>query len=296
MDQQPAIDQDEDYIRACLQDVQSLMENTLAQTALRFLIADHKELFGNGKMLRSRLAFRVGPASGTAYNTLLHAAAAVELIHMASLLHDDVIDGGHLRRGAPAFWVERGAPGAILLGDLFLFRAVELICHVEDNRLTHPLVSFTGEVCQAESEQELIFRGQTIDWDNCVDIARRKTGSLFAFVAYACGERDEDLCNALKEAGYAVGTAYQLADDVMDALGNPEESDKTLGTDEARDKNTAMSFIEAAHVDPVQRIEALCKFSVDTLADWPEVQQAWRIYLDCDLRPSVQRFLQALTK
>lgn len=296
MDAQQTMVQDEEHIRKCLKDVQSLMEHTLSTTALRFLISDHSELFGNGKMLRSRLAFRVGPSTGTAYDTLLHAAAAVELIHTASLLHDDVIDGGHLRRGAPSFWVERGVPGAILLGDLFLFRAVELICHVENNRLAHPLVSFTGEVCQAESEQELIFRGQRIDWNNCEDIARRKTGSLFAFVAYTCGGENEPLREALKEAGYAVGTAYQLADDVMDALGNPEESDKTLGTDEAREKNTAMSFIAEARIDPVQRIDALCKTSISSLADWPDVQRAWAIYLDRDLRPGLQRFLQSLPK
>lgn len=273
--------------------VRSLMMQCLLSTPLREVATECRAILGNGKMLRARLGLRIGPAAGTPQDTIEHAAAAVEMIHAASLLHDDVIDGGTLRRGAPSFWKQRGVSGAILLGDLLLFRAVDIVCRVENSRLAHPLVLFTGDVCQAESEQELIYRGHPAQWSTCVKIARHKTGALFAFAAFSCGGKDLVLSDALKEAGYDVGTAYQLADDILDAMGNPEHSDKTLGTDSARNKNTAVTFLDS-NVDPVAFIEDLCRSSRERLSAWPAIQAAWDLYLERDLYPSLKKNIELM--
>jgi len=284
----------DDWMQGRLAEVHQVMAARFASSSLKSLVSETKGLLAQGKMLRSRLAFRVGPSAGAQHKTLVHAAAAVEMIHTASLLHDDVIDGGFLRRGAPAFWVERGVSGAILLGDMMLFGAMDIVCQVEDSRLAHPFVKFIGEVCEAESEQELIYRGQTAQWEDCVRIARHKTGALFAFVAYASAGSDLELRAALTEAGYLAGTAYQLADDILDAKGSQEASDKTLGTDEARRKNTAMTFLDDAQSDPAASIQALCQTSLSLLKDWPPVYGAWEQYLELDLNPSLQKYLQLL--
>lgn len=275
-----------------LDEVRKLMAGSLAETPLHSALADCKNLFGTGKMLRSRLALRVGPAANVPYSTVLRAAAAVELIHAASLLHDDVIDGGFLRRGAPAFWVDRGIPAAILLGDLLLFKALELVSPVENGRLLPVIIKLTGEVCEAESEQELITRGKLADWDTCVKTARRKTGALFAFAAHACGGDDAALSAALQEAGYQVGTAYQLADDILDANGDTESAGKTLGRDEAREKTTAARVKLPKNVNPVQTINDLLDSARSGLAPWPQVQQAWDTYVRKDLRPSLDSILE----
>jgi len=275
-----------------LDEVRKLMAGCLAETPLHSALADCKNLFGTGKMLRARLTLRVGPASGADYSSLLRAAAAVELIHAASLLHDDVIDGGFLRRGAPSFWVEKGIPAAILLGDLLLFKALELVSPVENGRLLPVIIKLTGEVCEAESEQELVTRGKTAEWSDCVSIARRKTGGLFAFAAHAAGGRDEDLCAALQESGYLAGTAYQLADDMLDASGDAETAGKTLGRDEARDKTTAVRVRLPADVDPVQTIQELLNTARAALAPWPDIASAWDLYTTRDLRPALSRCLR----
>lgn len=280
----PGIDQ-------CLQDVRTLMAETLARTVLHKLAADPSSLVGNGKMLRSRLIFHVGPAAKVDHPTLVHAAAAVEMVHAASLLHDDVIDGGYLRRGAPTFWVERGISGAILVGDMMLFKAVELMCMVEDGRLTPLLVRLTGEVCDAESEQELLLRGKAPNWENCVSIARRKTGALFAFAAGACGGNDAALTATLVESGYAVGTAYQLADDILDATGSEEDSGKSLGSDEARGKTTAARLDSVQAGEAVAYVDLLCQQAENALAPWPPVQQAWRAFMNADMRPALKKNL-----
>jgi geranylgeranyl pyrophosphate synthase len=278
-------------IEVALEDVRGLMAKALADTVLRRLFDDTRLLLSNGKMLRSRLALRVGPAARTPYATLVHASAAVELIHAASLLHDDVIDGGFLRRNLPTFWTEKGVPGAILVGDLMLFKALDLLGEVENGRLVHVLVKMTGEICDAESEQELVLRGETAIWENCVRIARRKTGALFAFAAYACGGTDSVLSATLQEAGYAVGTAYQLADDILDVSGDEAAAGKTLGTDQARDKTTAASAVVSSSVDAAGYIESLCAQAEASLDAWPNAKHAWRVFMAQDLRPALSRSL-----
>ena len=283
-----------DKIDQCLDEVRQLMAESLADTVLHRLSLDCKSLLGNGKMLRSRLAFRVGPAAGVSHRTLLYSSAAVEMIHGASLLHDDVIDGGYLRRSAPTFWVERGVPGAILVGDLLLFKALDLMGQVEDGRLVHTLVRMTGEVCDAESEQELVLRGKPGDWDSCVRIARRKTGALFAFSAHACGGTDPVLAEAMTEAGYAVGTAYQLADDILDVKGTEAESGKTLGTDKGRAKTTAATVHLPEGVDATSYIDRLCEHADRALARWPEVRTAWQEFMTLDIRPALAKHLSPI--
>ncbi len=275
-----------------LASVRRLMADALGETVLRRLMPDCQALLGTGKMLRSRLVMRVGTAAGVAPSTLHHAAAAVELIHAASLLHDDVIDGGILRRNLPSFWSEKGVPGAILVGDLMLFKALDVCGRVEDGRLVHQLVRMTGEVCDAESEQELVLRGQTAFWEHSVRIARRKTGALFAFAAAVCGGNDSVLCTTLQDAGYAVGTAYQLADDILDANGDESESGKTLGTDVARSKTTAATAWDGP-TDAATYVDMLCRQAAEALLPWPAVHAAWCVYVEQDLRPALARLLAA---
>jgi geranylgeranyl pyrophosphate synthase len=278
-----------------LDETREAMRAGLKRTPLAAVVRDAGSLLAQGKMLRSRLTYRLGTVSGVPREHLVRIAGAVEMIHAASLLHDDVIDGGYLRRGAPAFWVERGIPGAILLGDLMLFKALELTSSVNGGHLTHRLIELTGLVCEAESEQELVLRGAAPTWDACLGIARRKTGSLFAFAAYAGGGRDHDLCCALEEAGFALGTAYQVADDLLDAGGSEEDSGKTLGTDTVRAKVTA------ARLDPAQAhlpglfVEQTCRQAVELLSAWPASQQALIAFLKEDIGPLLERHLGCIS-
>jgi len=284
--------QKNDPVDKYLEDVRNLMADSLSDTVLRHLTSDCKTLVSSGKMLRSRLAFRVGPASEIPHRTLVYAAAAVEMIHAASLLHDDVIDGGYLRRGSPTFWVERGVSGAILVGDLMLFKALDIVSEVEAGHLTRKLIKLTGEVCDAESEQELVLRNTQPDWENCVKIARRKTGALFAFSAYACGGDDLELSNALCESGYIIGTAYQLADDILDARGSSEQSGKSHGSDQARHKTTAVTSNTENKRDPVEYVEDLCRQAEMNLTRWPAVLKAWREFMTRDMQPALYQNLQ----
>ena len=269
--------------------VKERMVRTLEETTLKRLVKDSSALVGiGGKMLRSRLAYRVGTATGVDPRLLVFGSSAVEMIHTASLLHDDVIDGGVLRRGMPTFWVEKGSAGAILLGDLLLFKAIDLICQVAGGRYTHDLVKLTGEVCEAESEQELLLDGSDSRLEICQSIARRKTGALFAFAAMLGGNGDTNREASLKEAGYILGTVYQLADDILDTRGEEAGSGKTLGTDAAR------GIVSAANLDESRlrnHLDTLMQEALDCLDGDPEAQRGISAYLNEDLRPALARLL-----
>jgi len=274
-----------------LDDVRELILATLRETTLRDVVKEARSLTSlGGKLLRSRLVWRVGGRSGVDRKLLLHGAAAVEMIHTASILHDDVIDGGLLRRGMPTFWVEKGSAGAILLGDLLLFKAIDLVCRVADGRYTHELVKLTGEVCEAESEQELMLQGTESRLEICHSIARRKTGALFAFAAQLAGDGHPLRREALKEAGYLLGTAYQLADDLLDTRAVDGEAGKTLGTDARRD------IVSAARLDDVDLIAYLRQLTlqaVQVLNGDTVAVEGVREYLREDLEPALRKLVGA---
>lgn len=171
---------------------------------------------------------------------MIRAGAAVEMLHAASLLHDDIVDGGTRRRGAPALWVSEGARAAVILGDLLMSLAVECIQETLPDRIPLLVATFR-EMCEAEVEQEFSLLGDDASWARCLSIARRKTGSLFGFAVACAGGDDARLTDALRHTGYALGTAYQLADDFLDTAPDPAAADKTLGTDQLGGKLTAAS-------------------------------------------------------
>ena len=279
-------------IDADLQQVRDCMQEGLSGTSLREFTHMFGSIIGGGKMLRSRLTLSVGMASGSPREQLVRAGAVVEMLHAASLLHDDIVDGGTRRRGEPALWVSEGTRAAVLLGDLMVSLAAE---GVQEALPTHLpiLIATLREMCDSEAEQEF---GKADDdapasWEHCVSIARRKTGSLFGFAAACAGGSSAARVAALRRAGYALGTAYQLADDLLDARRDLLATDKTLGTDAATGKLTAATVSPSCGHDPVAHIAVLLQESEVELAAWPAVQQAWRGYVQDVVAPLVAQIV-----
>ncbi|MEI6564186.1 MAG: polyprenyl synthetase family protein [bacterium] len=271
--------------------VRDMMMDSLRTTSLAPMIDEVNSVVGGGKMLRARLTLTVGAATGAKHDDLLRAAAAVEMVHAASLLHDDVIDGGMLRRGAPTFWQKKSVSGAILLGDLMVCKAVQMLDEIENRRLGGMLVRLAAEMCDAEVEQELITRGAPGDWEKSLSMIRRKTGSLFAFSAASADGSDGIRADALLEAGYQIGTAFQLADDLMDACGESVRDGKDLGKDASRGKLTSVSASDNADIRIPKCLNELYTNSSKLLSPWPQVQEAWNQYLKNVMDPVIKRFV-----
>ena len=282
-----------------VQDVTGVIKEVLERTPLRPLLDQVSGSLYGGKMLRSRLALRVGAAAGVPLDRLVHGAAAIEMLHAASLLHDDVVDGASLRRGSPAFWVSRGTSGSVLVGDLMVCSAFSLIMGTESRDLTSEFIDRAREMCEAEVEQELL-RRETPDWATSVKLARTKTGSLFAFVGFLAGSNSPELAAATRECGYIAGTAYQLADDIFDSYGDASSSDKSLGLDALKPKTTAVSGWKHDRAgspdDPVAYIQDLLQKPETLLAGAPAVLTAWRDYQRLDMGPAIQKFVKAFKR
>lgn len=272
-----------------LQAVRSLIRETLYASSMKSLIGRCAAEVCGGKMLRARLILTVGPAAGLAVENRRVAAACVEMLHSASLLHDDVVDGGLERRGLPAFWVAEGTKLAVLLGDLLVSAAFGQIQGILPDAIPL-LVQTLQEMCNAEIDQEFLTDRQQGDWETCVSIARRKTGSLFGFAARCAAGTDDKLGDALRRAGTALGTAYQLADDLLDEREDATDAGKTLGSDRRDNKLTASVFQFPGQPDPAAHIQTLLQDAEAELNDWPAVQAAWQRYAADAIRPVILSF------
>jgi geranylgeranyl pyrophosphate synthase len=241
--------------------------------------------FEPGKMLRSRLGAALADALPTpSRDTAVACCAATELIHTATLFHDDVIDGASMRRAQPALWRDIGATGAILVGDLFFSCALELVIATGDLKRTASFVAKVREVCATETVHEIVFSGQDADAAVCRRIARGKTGPLFAFAAECCGVGPE-MGAALAEAGYCVGTAYQIADDLLDEIGDEAVIGKTLGTDRKRRKYTLAQDGRFSEAAIRSEISDLCEQAVEHVRPWPAQERALMAYIEAEMAP-----------
>lgn len=247
----------------------------------------------SGKMLRTRLAGRLasGLCADGDVESLVPLCAAIEIVHTASLCHDDVIDNALIRRAQPTLWRSTCTSGAILIGDLFLCEGLDLVIQVGNARHLSSFVKKVRQVIEAEAKQELIYRGQPLDREACLWLARYKTGPLFAFAASVCAGDDEALSKSLAEAGYHIGTAYQLADDLLDLVGAEDVAGKTLGTDRQRHLITLARTGEPGERLTQETVQRLCGSAVAELAGHPQAQNALREFLACDLQPVLQDHL-----
>ncbi|MFC1691900.1 polyprenyl synthetase family protein [Candidatus Latescibacterota bacterium] len=243
-----------------------------------------------GKMLRTRLADRLASYDKISVNseTLVRACAAVELVHTASLLHDDVIDNGQIRRGVQTFWKATNPSQAVLTGDLLLCEAMDMIQKTQKGRYTEIFITKVREVCQAEIEQELVLRRRQLDETTCMRLSRGKTGPLFAFVGLVCGGDNSALSAALEESGYLIGTAYQLADDLIDIIGDEQRYGKTLGSDLRRGKFTLPQSMETPQRINKKIVE-LCISALDCLNEWPRNRKGLKEFIKSDLQWSFDR-------
>ena len=239
---------------------------------------DIKEV--TGKMLRTRLAQALaGEDWEKRLPSLSQACASLELIHTASLFHDDVVDGASLRRGKPALWRIFTPSSAVLLGDLLFCEALSVLLETGNSRIYRLFNAKVKEVCKFEARQEIFHRGSICNQETCVNIARGKTGPLFAFAAMMCSGDNRELELALEEAGYRIGCAYQIADDILDEESSEATAGKTVGTDRLRRKFTlAQGNVAQARAVLTRVLES----ATYPLAPWPEYEQRLSLYVADD--------------
>jgi geranylgeranyl pyrophosphate synthase len=199
-------------------------------------------LEAGGKRLRPMLVLLCAGEEGG--EAAVRGATAIELIHMATLVHDDVLDAAPLRRGRPTVAATSGRERATAAGDLLFSRAFALLAAAGDARSIELLSAASVALARGELAQRHDAYDTSIGEDRYLERCRLKTAALFE-CACRLG-RDEE---ALGSFGAAIGLAFQLLDDVLDVSGPPERTGKARGTD-LLDGTVTLPLILAAERDP----------------------------------------------
>ncbi len=212
-------------------------------------------LAAGGKRLRPVLVFlcggQGGPAGAQDDERLVAAGAAVELLHMATLVHDDVLDAAELRRGRPTVFAKAGRPAATATGDLLFSRAFAGLAATGSEDAVRALSTASSALARGELMQRADAWDENVTPERYLERCRLKTASLFEAscrLGALFGGRP-DLAAALGSFGEQVGLAFQMLDDVLDVSGPPERTGKPRGAD-LLDGTVTLPLILARGADP----------------------------------------------
>lgn len=195
----------------------------------------------SGKRLRPAMAVLAGGLTGGVSEEHRRLAVTVELIHAATLVHDDILDHADVRRGQPTPNARWGNSVAVLLGDCLFAHSLRLAASFDDIRICRRIAQAASEVCTGEivqTQRRFDFGLSVPDYYRIIGM---KTGALFAIAAElgaALNGASADVCEAMNAFGMQIGTAYQVYDDCIDLAGDERRIGKTLGSDLRRGKLT----------------------------------------------------------
>jgi octaprenyl-diphosphate synthase len=226
-----------------------------------------------GKRLRPVLILLTCGALGYTGSQRYNLAAVVEFIHTATLLHDDVVDESTLRRGRPTANENFGNPASVLVGDFLYSRAFQMMVDANSMRVMQTLADATNVIAEGEVLQLMNMHDASLDEEGYLRVIRSKTAKLFEASArlgpILAGSLPE-IETACAHYGQALGTAFQVIDDVLDYDGNSAEMGKNLGDDLREGKATLPLILAMQRGNPEQSRtvrEAIETGNVDRLND-----------------------------
>jgi geranylgeranyl pyrophosphate synthase len=241
---------------------------------------------GGGKRLRPTLALLSAHLCEADINRAIYAAAAAEMLHTATLVHDDLIDGSLIRRGVETINANWTPAATILTGDYIFARAADLVAQTNSIRLTKRFAETLMVICNGEIRQ--MFNGRP-DKAALGEYERRiyaKTASLIALSAESgaiLAQAETDTADALRTYGERIGMAFQIVDDVLDFVADEETLGKPVGSDLRHGLATlpVLLFLEGKPDHPAMRrvlagnrSEDLIREAVQAVIESPAIEQA----------------------
>lgn len=258
-----------DSVRAQLEEV----EAQIAQQAAAFDPAIEGyvayAIGGRGKRLRPLLALLSGGATGGIQRGHIDLAVIVELIHIATLVHDDIMDEAERRRSQPTVNARWGNSLSVLLGDCLFAQALNLSTNFDNSEVSRAIARAARDVCSGEIIQTQRRFDLHLGIDDYLRIIEMKTGSLFAVAAELgaiINGSDAQTARVLKDYGRKIGSAYQIYDDCLDIAGNETKIGKTLGTDLRKGKLTLPVLTLLGSAPTIER-ERYCGYILNGKSD-----------------------------
>lgn len=213
----------------------------------------------NGKRLRPALALLAGGATGNIGPSHIDLAMVVELIHAATLVHDDILDGADKRRGQPTVNAKWGNAISVLLGDCLFAHALKISTSFQNGEMGRRIAQAASDVCSGEIIQTQRRFDLKLSVPDYYKIIEMKTGALFAAateLGALLNEAEPEVISAMRVFGMRLGTAYQVYDDVLDLAGEETGAGKSLGSDLRKGKLTLpmLHLLNISSVDERHRI------------------------------------------
>jgi octaprenyl-diphosphate synthase len=201
-------------------------------------------LDAGGKRIRPRLTLLAYEAvNGTNPEEAIPVAAAVELVHTATLVHDDINDHGSMRRGRPTVNARWGRTFALLTGDYLFTKVYELMAPYKDLNII--FANATIALVEGETLQAAAAKSGQLDRETYARIIAKKTAVLFAAatkLGALLGGAPQEQVDALEQYGFNLGLAFQITDDILDLIADSEKLGKTAGIDVAQGKGIAAAL------------------------------------------------------
>jgi octaprenyl-diphosphate synthase len=253
--------------------VDGLINNRLSSgVPLVGQVAEHIILAG-GKRLRPVLLLLMAGALGYKGTDHHKLAAVIEFIHTATLLHDDVVDNSNLRRGRPTANAMFGNPASVLVGDFLYSRAFQMMVECQNLRILDIVAEATNVIAEGEVMQLMNMHDASLDVDAYLRVIRSKTAKLFEAstrLPAVLTQSSAAVETACAQYGQALGTAFQVIDDVLDYDGDAALMGKNLGDDLREGKATLPLIVAMQRGNPAQCAlvkRAIEQGEVDALAD-----------------------------
>ncbi|HEX7080029.1 MAG TPA: octaprenyl diphosphate synthase [Gammaproteobacteria bacterium] len=216
----------------------------------------HHIIHNGGKRLRPLAVLLAARACGYRADAHISAAAIIEFIHTATLLHDDVVDGSGLRRGQRTANAKFGNQASVLVGDFLYSRAFQMMVEIGDMKILDVMANATNTIAEGEVLQLMNCNNPDITEADYMEVIYRKTAKLFEAgtrIGAILAGQDERVEQALIGFGRHLGLAFQLVDDALDYAAKPEELGKNIGDDLAEGKPTLPLIYAMDHGSAAER-------------------------------------------
>lgn len=212
-----------------------------------------------GKRLRPMLVLLSAECFTQDLHRVIKVAACAEMVHTASLIHDDVVDRSTIRRGSATINSTWGNKVAVLAGDSLLTKALDLLIDEQDYRLLKSMTKMFSEMGNGEILQILNYFNPDVTYENYIERIKRKTALFLAFCCEAgavLGDATNKEIDGLYDYGLKMGLAFQVADDILDFVGDESKVGKPLGSD-LREGNVTLPVIHALQTSSGEQIREI---------------------------------------
>ena len=227
-----------------------------------------------GKRIRPAICILVAKTLGYSESDLIRLASSIELLHTATLIHDDVVDESLIRRGKESIQAKWDDAHGVLVGDFVYSKAFQLMASFDNPKIIRALANATNKISEGEVLQLSMKRQSNLSEEDYFNIIDRKTAELFKVSAVTAGilcESAEPVLDSLNNFATSLGLAFQIQDDILDYYGQENLTGKKVGKDFEEGKFTLPIILSLKTMNQTNKTRLLSLFKTRKIEDFAEI-------------------------